>query len=140
MIKKTRYLCALINRTPMQWNNSTNAGFNNGTKTWLPVGSKYKQVNVAKQESDENSHLKIFKKLVQLHKEPAFRDGLYESANSVDENIYAFIRTHGDDSYLVALNFAKQNKTINFGNSFRNIKPNAKVVVSSLRSNNLMEG
>lgn len=118
----------------MQWNNSTNAGFNNGTKTWLPVGSKYKTINVAKQESDENSHLKVFKKLVKLHKLPAFREGLYESANNLDENVFAYIRTHGQDSYLIALNFAKQNKTINFSSSFRDLKSLGDVEVSSLNA------
>lgn len=118
----------------MQWNNSTNSGFNNGTKTWLPVGSKYKTVNVAKQESDVNSHLNMFKKLVQLHKSPAFREGLYESANNVDDNVYTYIRTNGEESYLIALNFAKQNMTINFSSSFRNLRPRGDVVVSSINS------
>lgn len=118
----------------MQWNDKINAGFNNGKKTWLPVGPKYKTMNVAKQESDENSHLKIFKKLVQLHKEPAFRDGLYESANNLDENVYSYVRANNDDSYLIALNFAKQNRTVNFSHSFRNLKLHGDVVVASLNS------
>lgn len=118
----------------MQWNSSTNAGFNAGAKTWLPVGTNYKTLNVAQQEADTNSHLKIFKQLVQLHKLSAFREGLYESANNLDENIYSYIRTNGEDSYLVALNFAQQSKTINFAKSFRSLKPTGSVVVASLNS------
>lgn len=34
-------------RTPMQWNDAINAGFNAGTRPWLPVSSNYASVNVA---------------------------------------------------------------------------------------------
>lgn len=33
-------------RTPMQWSNESNAGFSNGSRTWLPVSPRYQLVNV----------------------------------------------------------------------------------------------
>lgn len=119
-------------RTPMQWNNGTNGGFNTGTKPWLPMGN-FREINVEHQNAANSSHLKVFKKLVQLHKTPAFRDGLYESAD-IDDNIYSYVRSYNDESYLVALNFAKQNKTVNFARFFRSLDPHADVVVASLNS------
>ncbi|XP_063702912.1 maltase A1-like [Culicoides brevitarsis] len=121
-------------RTPMQWNSSVNAGFNAGAKTWLPVGTNYKEVNVAKQNADERSHHKIFRKLVQLHKKSAFRDGIYEGGSNLDENIYTYIRSDDKETYLVALNFAKIEKVVNFSTNFRDLKPDGQVVVASLSS------
>lgn len=52
-------------RTPMQWDNTKNAGFSTGSKTWLPVSSDYPEINVKKQlQSEENTHLKVFKNLL----------------------------------------------------------------------------
>lgn len=62
-------------RTPFQWDASKNAGFSTAPKTWLPVADNYKDVNVNKEEADETSHLKVYKSLKELRKEPALRDG-----------------------------------------------------------------
>lgn len=56
-------------RTPYQWDNSTNASFNNGTKTWLPVSSKYVKTNLADEASQANSHYQIYKKMAGLKAE-----------------------------------------------------------------------
>ncbi|CAG9766597.1 unnamed protein product [Ceutorhynchus assimilis] len=53
-------------RTPFQWDSSVNAGFNQGTKPWLPVGSKYLETNLAAQVDDENSHYNIYKTMIGL--------------------------------------------------------------------------
>ena len=50
-------------RTPFPWDNTKNAGFTSGDKTWLPVGTAYSTVNVRAQQEATNSHLKIFKSL-----------------------------------------------------------------------------
>uniref|UniRef100_A0A0A9WEU2 alpha-glucosidase n=1 Tax=Lygus hesperus TaxID=30085 RepID=A0A0A9WEU2_LYGHE len=55
-------------RTPMQWNSSTNAGFSNSSHLYLPVNPNYFEVNVAT-ESKAPSHLDLYKKVVKLHKE-----------------------------------------------------------------------
>lgn len=62
-------------RTPFQWDASENAGFSTASKTWLPVADTYKEVNVDKEEADENSHLKVYKSLKDLRQEPALKDG-----------------------------------------------------------------
>ncbi|XP_055295300.1 maltase A3-like [Sitodiplosis mosellana] len=62
-------------RTPFQWDDSTNAGFSTAPKTWLPIADNYKEFNVAKEDSDEKSYLKVFKSLKELRKEPTLQDG-----------------------------------------------------------------
>lgn len=62
-------------RTPFQWSDEPNAGFTSGSKTWLPVASNYKDVNVKRQRVPQLSHLNIFKQLQKLRSEPTFQNG-----------------------------------------------------------------
>lgn len=62
-------------RTPFQWDDTRNAGFSIADKTWLPVADTYKSVNVKKEEADETSHLKVFKSLRELRREPTLQNG-----------------------------------------------------------------
>ncbi|KAL3267385.1 hypothetical protein HHI36_011515 [Cryptolaemus montrouzieri] len=63
-------------RTPIHWDDTTNGGFNDGAKPWLPVSSKYKEVNLASQlDESKLSHYQIYKKLTQKRKEDPARIG-----------------------------------------------------------------
>ena len=48
-------------RTPMQWNDSDNAGFTTG-KPWLKVNPNYRSINVAASIKDEDSIFHFYKK------------------------------------------------------------------------------
>ena len=50
-------------RTPVQWDDSENAGFTTGTP-WFIINDNYKEINVSKQENDENSLLNFYRKLI----------------------------------------------------------------------------
>ncbi|MGC9598126.1 alpha-amylase family glycosyl hydrolase [Staphylococcus epidermidis] len=54
-------------RTPMQWNNSINAGFTTG-KPWFHVNPNYTEINVKQQLNDKFSILSYYKALIQLKK------------------------------------------------------------------------
>ena len=56
------------NRTPVQWDDSENAGFTKG-KPWLGINSNYKKINYASQKNDPDSVLSFYKKLIALRKE-----------------------------------------------------------------------
>jgi len=93
-------------RTPMQWDASTNAGFTSG-KPWLPMGPDWQTNNVDRQSKDPNSHLNIFKSLVKLRGERAFRSMAADNLRLVDlgdENVFAFVRGEEGDKYLIMLN------------------------------------
>ncbi|XP_057336099.1 alpha-glucosidase-like [Microplitis mediator] len=66
-------------RTPFQWDNSTSAGFSSNKKTWLPVNSNYKTVNLAIQKTQPYSHYSLMKKLISLKKNPILRNGTTET-------------------------------------------------------------
>src|ERR1035437_9108036 len=62
-------------RTPMQWDAITNAGFTTGTP-WLPVPPTFTTVNVRAEESEPNSLLAWYKSLIALKKDnPALAHG-----------------------------------------------------------------
>ncbi len=94
-------------RTPMQWNNDTNAGFGGTHKPWLPVEDNYKTVNVTSESKDPDSLLNYYKKLIKLRKEnDQLREGDFVLANEVSSRVLSFIRmTKDGQAVVVALNF-----------------------------------
>ncbi len=92
-------------RTPMQWDDSPNAGFTTGTP-WIAVNPNYPQINVGAALADPNSVFHYYKKLIRLRKEnPVVVHGRYDLLLEAHTEIYAFTRTHGPDRLLVILNF-----------------------------------
>ncbi|XP_036781525.2 neutral and basic amino acid transport protein rBAT isoform X1 [Manis pentadactyla] len=57
----------LFSKSPMQWDNSSNAGFSEGSHTWLPTSSDYHTVNVDVQKTQPRSTLKLYQELSSLH-------------------------------------------------------------------------
>lgn len=121
-------------RTPYPWDDTKNAGFSTAEKTWLPVGDNYKTVNVQAQETAENSHLKIFRRLTTIRKQPVFRQGSYLGVLANDENVYAYRRQHGNDTAIVLLNFGSTQNTVNAKNLFPSVPNTLMVYTSSLDS------
>lgn len=92
-------------RTPMQWDDSENAGFTTGTP-WIKVNPNYKEINAKSQVKDPNSIFSCYKRLVQLRKEyPVFVDGRYRLLLEDDENIFAYERQNADQKLVVVCNF-----------------------------------
>jgi alpha-glucosidase len=112
-------------RTPMQWDNSENAGFSKGTP-WLPVPSTYTTHNVADESKDPDSVLEFYKHVLKLrHTNPALTDGNYTAINQSDENVLSYMRIYKDHGVVVALNMtdAPQAVTLELkSNGFRKTK------------------
>lgn len=93
-------------RTPMQWDDSPQAGFTSGTP-WIRVNPNYAQINARQALADPDSVFHYYRKLIQLRKTvPAVVYGRYELLLPDHEQIYAFTRTLGDECLLVVLNFS----------------------------------
>ncbi|MGB2601987.1 MAG: alpha-amylase family glycosyl hydrolase, partial [Candidatus Sulfotelmatobacter sp.] len=112
-------------RTPMQWDNSENAGFTKGTP-WLPVPPTYKTHNVADELKDPNSVLAFYSKVLKLrHTNRALMDGDYRAINGNDANVLSYLRAYKDEVVVVALNMSKspQKVALDFkGNGFTSAK------------------
>jgi alpha-glucosidase len=98
-------------RTPMQWDDSPNAGFApEGVQTWLPLAPDYRTRNVAVQSQEPASMLAYFRALTALRQSsPALLVGDYRSLDTGKEEVFAYVRTAqvegGEQRYLVVLNF-----------------------------------
>jgi oligo-1,6-glucosidase len=99
-------------RTPMQWNDSKNAGFTT-TTPWKKVNPDYKDINVAKQDKDPTSVLNHFRKMVKLRNaNKVLVYGKYELLDKNNEDIYAYTRVLDGKKMLVLLNFTDQDSSI----------------------------
>ena len=96
-------------RTPMQWNKDTNAGFTSpGVDPWLPVATNFTQYNVEVERSDNTSMLSLYKQLVYLRSNDSFKYTGYELVANTTE-VYAFRRFYNrsTDEYIVVVNFGE---------------------------------
>ncbi len=94
-------------RTPMQWDDSKNAGFTQGTP-WLPVPPTYKTHNVADESKNPDSVLEFYKQVLKLrHTNAALLQGNYTPINQNDPNVLSYLRIYKDQAVVVALNMSK---------------------------------
>lgn len=93
-------------RTPMQWNNETNAGFTTGIP-WLKVNPNYTNINVQDAIKDPKSIYHYYKKLIQLRKDnPTLVYGAYDIMLETHKQIYAYTRTWENEIILVLTNIS----------------------------------
>ena len=92
-------------RTPMQWNDSAQAGFTSG-EPWLKVNPNYTEINVESALEDKDSVFYYYQQLIELREEyPIFVYGKYQLILEEDQEIYAYTRTLDGEQLLVILNF-----------------------------------
>ncbi|WP_068614126.1 glycoside hydrolase family 13 protein [Paenibacillus tuaregi] len=95
-------------RTPMQWNGGPQAGFTTGTP-WITLNPNYKEINAEKAMADPNSIFHYYRRLIQLRKQhEVIVYGDYQILCEEDKQVYAYLRTLGDDKLLVVLNFYEE--------------------------------
>lgn len=92
-------------RTPMQWDNSSCAGFTEGDP-WIKVNPNCSTINVKAALADPNSIYHCYRKLIALRKEyPVFRDGSFTLLMPESEDLFVYIRETEEEKVLVAANF-----------------------------------
>ena len=92
-------------RTPMQWDDSVNAGFTSGTP-WIKVNPNYTEINAEDERRDPDSVFTCYKTLVRLRKEyPVFVDGHFELLVPEDEDFFAYTRENDNEKLCVICNF-----------------------------------
>ena len=97
-------------RTPMQWDDSTNAGFTCGTP-WIRVNPNYTEVNAAAAMADPDSTFYYFQKLIRLRKtHPVIVHGRYALLEKDDPALFIYTRTLDDAQLLVMCNFKEQTR------------------------------
>ena len=92
-------------RTPMQWDDSLNAGFTTGTP-WLDVNPNYKEINAKSQMEEPNSIFSYYKNLIALRKEyPVFVEGDFELVFPENNQLFSYTRTFEGKTLWVLCNF-----------------------------------
>lgn len=92
-------------RTPMQWDDTENAGFTDGTP-WIKVNDNYNEINAKAQVNDPDSIFSCYKKLIQFRKEySVLVDGDFDLLLENDENIFAYQRKNDKQKIVVICNF-----------------------------------
>ncbi|MDR2371234.1 MAG: DUF3459 domain-containing protein, partial [Treponema sp.] len=93
-------------RTPMQWDESANAGFSTGTP-WIAVNPNYKTINAASQTGNGDSVFSFYKRLIRLRKEhPVIVYGDYELLLPRDEKLFVYRRRYEGKRLFVICNFS----------------------------------
>ena len=100
-------------RTPMQWDNTENAGFTTGTP-WIKVNPNYKNINVQDAISDPDSVYHYYRKLISLRKKhEVIVYGRYDLLLENHSEIFAYKRSLNEETLLVLCNFSEKELEIN---------------------------
>lgn len=95
-------------RTPMQWDDSRNAGFTDGTP-WINVNPNYKEINAKTAVADPDSVFHYYQELIKLrHTLPVIVYGKFQGLLDDSETIYAYERHLDGQVLTVACNFTDQ--------------------------------
>ena len=96
-------------RTPIQWSGEKNAGFTDGTP-WFYVNENYVDVNVEKQEADEDSVLNFYRKAIELRKNlSCVKNGNYKEYNKLSSSLYVYSREDEKQKILVICSYSERN-------------------------------
>lgn len=114
-------------RTPMQWDDSAYAGFSTANP-WIMVNPNYTKINAKDQVNREDSVFKYYQKLIKLrHESELIVYGTYDLILDDDKDIYAYIRTLGDEKLIVYCNFSENTREVELPEEF----VNGKVLISN---------
>ena len=118
MMRFLRYKSRDNARTPMQWDDSENAGFTEGTP-WIMVNPNYKEINAKEQLARPDSVFHFYQKLIRLRKEREIIPyGEYELLLPEDPDLYVYTRALGEHKLLVICNFRKEEKEFTLPEGF----------------------
>ena len=92
-------------RTPVQWNDTKNAGFTSGTP-WIEIPENYKKINAENALKDSNSIFYHYQNLIQLRRtEELLITGRYEDIDLENKKVYAYKRVGEDAELIIIANF-----------------------------------
>lgn len=93
-------------RTPMQWDETINAGFSKG-KPWFKVNPRYTAINVKKDLQAAQSIFRYYQQLIELrHNEDILLEGDYELLMPNHPYLFVYKRTFEKKTWLVVANLS----------------------------------
>jgi oligo-1,6-glucosidase len=114
-IELLKFGCRDNGRTPFPWDDSPNAGFTTG-KPWLKINPNFDKINAKAAETDANSTLNYFKRIVTFRKaNPILTYGRYTLLDKDNPDVYAYTREYEGQTLLILLNFSAKTAAANTG-------------------------
>lgn len=105
-------------RTPMQWDNSANAGFSEA-RPWIKVNPNYTEINAQEQLNRNDSVFHYYQKLIALRKQKEIIVyGNFELLLPEDEDIFMYTRVLEKERLLVICNFSKNERVVKLPDGF----------------------
>lgn len=105
-------------RTPMQWDNSANAGFSEA-RPWIKVNPNYTEINAQEQLNRNDSVFHYYQKLIALRKQKEIIVyGNFELLLPEDEDIFMYTRVLEKEKLLVICNFSKNERVVKLPDGF----------------------
>lgn len=135
MMEFLRYKSRDNARTPMQWDNTPNAGFTEG-KPWICVNPNYTKINAQEQIKRKDSVFNYYKQLIKLRKQNSIIVyGTYDLLLANDPNLYVYTRTYENDKLLIVCNFTDKEVNFNLPDEFKK----SIVLISNYEQNNIFK-
>ena len=129
MLHFLRYKSRDNARTPMQWDDSKNAGFSEA-EPWIMVNPNYKEINVKEQLGREDSVFRYYQKLIRLRKEHLIMVyGDYELLLPDSKELYVYTRSLENEKLFVVCNFSQEEQKLEVPEEF--LGGNAEIIISN---------
>ena len=120
-------------RRPVAWNGEKYGGFST-VKPWIPVYSKYKEINLEKDKNSEKSIFAFYKKLLAFRKSsPTVLYGDYREITGENKSCYIYERNYEDEKLVIVCNFEKEN-------TIRLSYPNGELLLSNYSPSRPLNG
>lgn len=111
-------------RTPMQWNDSEFGGFSD-SEPWLAMGTDLEHINVAEEQTDEQSVLRYYQAMAQLRQDSQYHanfiDGALTELKNVPDNVIAYQRELDGQIISVYVNLGADTETVSYPNGSQTI-------------------
>lgn len=123
-------------RTPMQWENSKNAGFSLADKTWLKVNPNYTEINADKEKNNPLSLLNYYKQLIELRKDSVYKDvvvyGRFVPVKVTNTNVIVYERILDQKRILIAINVTDEKQSVSLDSDYN------KLVIGNYTNRNII--
>ncbi len=107
-------------RTPMQWDNTINAGFNKGHKPWQCINPNYVWINVKKDLNSKQSIYHFYQELLKIKKgNKILLYGQTKEYEHDHKQMIVYTRTFENEKMLIMGNFSKKTITYSIPDEFK---------------------
>lgn len=97
-------------RTPMQWDDTQNAGFTQGTP-WIGVNPNYPVINAKNEQENPDSVFNFYRKIIALrHSHEALVYGEFSPVFVREKNTYCFFRIGGGEKFYIEINLTAEDQ------------------------------